>query len=312
VRRTAWGYTLQADGKQVRKFSATWTKEDAQAALAAALVTRETPKAAESVVRTCDQLAAEYLDFKRAKGKRSVGGDELALTRRILPWFGKETPVAEITALRIAQYDRERSAGLSRLKRAVTPATVNRELALLRHMLRLAEEWGYIAKAPRIRLGKESEGRLRFLSSDEAVRLLKVCGESQNPYLRAIVTVGLHTGMRRGEILGLSWERVDFARGVLLVDRTKSGRRREIPMNRAVYDALEPLGAEARRALPDPAPGERRAELGGLIFRKASGAAWGSIRTAFEKACSDAKVLDFRFHDLRHTCASWLVIENVW
>jgi len=310
VRRTAWGYTLQIGGTQVRKSNATWTQEDAHREMAARLLRRDPPVTTAPAVRMLGDVATEYLDFKRAKGKRSLTGDELALTKRILPWFGRETAVTEITALRIAQYDRERSAGLSRLKRAVTPATVNRELALIRHMLRLAEEWGYIDKAPRVRMGKEPEGRLRFLTEDEAVRLLKTCQESQNPYLVAIVTTALHTGMRRGEILGLMWERVDFARGVLLVDRTKSGRRREIPMNRAVYDVLEPLYAEARKALPEPLPGERRGEPMGLLFRKASGTAWGSIRTAFERACVEAKVLDFRFHDLRHTCASWLVMAG--
>ena len=83
--------------------------------------------------------------------------------------------------------------------------------------------------------------------------------ESKNPYLKAIVTAALHTGMRRGEILGLTWERVDFARGVLLLDRTKSGRRREVPMNRAVYDALSALPSEPRE---------------GLLFHR-GGAAWG-------------------------------------
>lgn len=312
VKRVAWGFTLQVNGKQVRRFNGAWSEADAQKAMAAAVLDRDAPAlSAGPPTRTLDELAGEYLDFKRAKGKRSLADDALALTRRIVPWFGAETLVTEMTALRIAQYDRERSAGLSRLKRPVTPATVNRELALIRHMLRLGEEWGYLDKAPRVRMGKEPEGRLRFLSEDEAVRLLKAAGESQNPYLTAIVTTGLHTGMRRGEILGLAWERVDFARGVLLVERTKSSRRREIPMNRAVYDVLEPLAADARRALPAPSPGERRRDPEGLIFRKkASGAAWGSIRTAFERACVEAKVFDFRFHDLRHTCASWLVMRG--
>ena len=89
----------------------------------------------------------------------------------------------------------------------------------------------------------------------------------------------------------MTWERVDFARGVLQLEHTKSGRRREVPMNRAVYDALA--------GLPGP-----KAE--GFVFRKRDGRAWGNIRTAFEDACREAKVDNFRFHDLRHTCASWL------
>ena len=117
--------------------------------------------------------------------------------------------------------------------------------------------------------------------------------------------------MRKGEILGLIWEHVDFARGVLLLEQTKNGRRREVPMNRAVYDALQPLYAAARAALPTNAPGTKSAEPAGLVFRKRHGdGSWGSIRTAFEGACREAKIPDFRFHDLRHTCASWLVMKG--
>jgi len=117
--------------------------------------------------------------------------------------------------------------------------------------------------------------------------------------------------MRRGEILGLTWEHVDFARGVLLLEQTKNGRRREVPMNRAVYDALQPLYAAARAALPTNAPGKKAAEPAGLVFRKRPGdGSWGSIRTAFEGACREAKIPDFRFHDLRHACVSWLVMKG--
>lgn len=127
------------------------------------------------------------------------------------------------------------------------------------------------------------------------MRLLTACEKSQNRYLLAIVTIALYTGARRGGILGLTWERVDFSRGVLLLDKTKSGRRREVPMNDAVYGGLS--------ALPGP-------KKEGLVFHKKDGAAWGSIRTAFAGACAEAKIEDFRFHDLRHTFASWLVMAG--
>ncbi len=293
VRKVAWGYTLQVNGKQERKFSAAWSKQDAQEALAKRLLERDRPKDPPRP-KTLSEVAREYLEFKRAKGKRSVRRDEQRL-RRLLRAFGAETPLPEITAQLIAQYERTRATETSRLGRPVTPSTVNRELAILRHLLRLAEEWGYIEKVPRIRLAREPEGRLRFLTEDEIARLLEACERSQNPYLKAMVTIALHTGMRKGEILGLEWERVDFSRGVLLLEQTKSGRRREVPMNRAVYDVLS--------SLPGP-------KDDGLIFRKANGAAWGSIRTAFERACREAKLDDFRFHDLRHTFASWLVMRG--
>src|SRR5215475_7827883 len=160
VRKVAWGYTLQVDGKQERKYSADWSREDAQTELDARRLQLAAPPAPPAAApKTFDQVATEYLEFKRGKGKRSVAGDELHL-RKLRSAFGDELPIAEITAHRIAQYDRQRAAETSRLGRKVAPATLNRELATLRHLLRLAEEWGYIAKAPRIRMAKELEGRL--------------------------------------------------------------------------------------------------------------------------------------------------------
>ena len=293
VKKMGFGFTVQVNGKQARRFDAGWSREQAQDELAKFLLEKDKETADRSKPRTLGDLAQEYLEFKRLKGKRSLENDTTFI-ERFKAFFGADSPLSEITAQRIAQYDRHRLAQASRLKRPISPASVNRELAVLRHLLRLAEEWGYIQKVPKIRLAKESEGRLRFLSEEEAKRLLTACKDSRNPHLKTIVTMALHTGMRRGEIMGLTWDRADFARGVLLLDKTKSGRRREVPMNRAVYDALSSLPSKERE---------------GLVFRRSNGVAWGKIRTAFDGACAKAKIEDFRFHDLRHTCASWLVMR---
>jgi integrase len=207
--------------------------------------------------------------------------------------FGTETPLAEITGARISEWREARLAAINpRTKRAYSTAAVNRPLATLRHLLTLArEEWEVLDAVPRVRLEKESQGRLRWLTKVEASRLLGACDASKNKLLGAIVRLALGTGMRREEILGLTWERVDFARGVLRLEVTKSGRRREIPMDDTAYDALSSVA------------GKRE----GLVFTKADGRRWGKIRTAFESAVEAAKVDDFRFHDLRHTFASWAV-----
>jgi hypothetical protein len=118
------------------------------------------------VPKTLGQVAQEYLDYKRGKGKRSIRQDEQILAK-LKARLSADTPITEVTAQRIAQYERDRVVEKSKLGRLVTPSTVNRELAILRHLLRLAEEWGYIAKVPKIRLGREPEGRLRFLAEDE-------------------------------------------------------------------------------------------------------------------------------------------------
>ena len=103
--------------------------------------------------------------------------------------------------------------------------------------------------------------------------------------------------MRKAEILGLEWERVDFATARITLYQTKNGKPRGVPMNRAVYDALTALEPDAAR---------RR----GLLFHKRDDRRWGQIRTAFERAVARAKLPDFRFHDLRHTAASHLVMRG--
>jgi integrase len=85
---------------------------------------------------------------------------------------------------------------------------------------------------------------------------------------------------------------VDFARGVLLLERTKSGKRREVPMSDAVDAVLSALRREQNEKAEGP------------VFRRQNGAAWGALTTAFSVALRKAEITDFRFHDLRHTCAS--------
>ena len=89
-------------------------------------------------------------------------------------------------------------------------------------------------------------------------------------------------------MLGLTWDRVDLSRGVIRIEVTKSGRRREVPMRQAVYDVLA--------ALPEPHAGR--------VWHQRR------IRTAFENAVKNAKLDDFRFHDTRHHFASWFMMRG--
>jgi integrase len=128
-----------------------------------------------------------------------------------------------------------------------------------------------------------------FLEEPEEVRLLAACRGSRAPSLLPIVTTAMETGMRLGEVLGLTWEQIGLGRGVISLERTKSDRRREIPVRQAVYDLLA--------AVPEPREGR----------------VWPvrSIRTAFERAVADAKLdRPFTFHDLRHHFASWFVMRG--
>jgi integrase len=111
----------------------------------------------------------------------------------------------------------------------VSAFTVANELTVLRHMLRLGRRWAYLESVPDIEIPKKPEGRRAYLTTEEIGQLLTACGKSKNSHLRAIVTVALNTGMRKGEIVGLEWSRVDLTRGLLTVYKTKSGKPRSCP-----------------------------------------------------------------------------------
>jgi integrase len=145
----------------------------------------------------------EYLAHKANEKKRSVDGDALILKRKILPAFGAETRLRKITREDIARFTKARLEQEVRPGHKVKAGTVANELSVFRHLLRLAQEWGYVAEVPKVKLPKRSEGRLRYLQPDEIARLLEACPESRNPHLGVIVVIALNIGMRRGEILGL-------------------------------------------------------------------------------------------------------------
>ena len=286
VKRVAWGYTLQLNGKQERRFNVAWSKDDARDALAARILERDKRREPPPDTITLGMMAEKYLLHKEAARKRSIRNDRMALAR-LTSALGAETALADVTAARIAEYSAKRLTETSkRLGRPVAPASVNRDLSVLRGLLRLAKRWRYLTEVPEVEMAREPEGRLRFLSEEEAVRLLDECRKAgehrvsscRSPHLLPVVTVALNTGMRKSEILGLTWERVDFARGVIQLERTKNGRRREVPMNRAVYDALSVV---------------KGADQTGPVFRKLNGAAWGSVRTglrAGRRGCQDRQL----------------------
>src|SRR4030095_14193420 len=152
---------------------------------------------------TLAQAADRYLASKARK--RTIEADRRQLDL-LKAEFGAEAPLAEITASRISEYKAKRLAAVRKIgqgeavvDRRVAGGAVNRPLALLRHLLRLAhEEWEAIETVPRIRLEKEPQGRLRWLTQDEITRLLDAATKSRNKELRAAVIPALQTRLRVG------------------------------------------------------------------------------------------------------------------
>ena len=140
--------------------------------------------------------------------------------------------------------------------------------------------------------GTRRNTRVRYLEEEEIKKLYKTCAE----HLKPIVIVALNTGMRKEEILSLKSKDVDFRSRIISILDTKNGESRELPMNDIVYRTL--LAVEK---LPDSR----------WVFCKKNGERYGNIRKAFEGARKRAGIVDFRFHDLRHTFASHLVMAGV-
>ena len=179
-------------------------------------------------------------------------------------------------------------------------ATVNRWLAVLSHCFTMAvREWQWCDDNPvrTIRKPKEPRGRVRFLSDQERHQLLAACQASRNPYLHTIVVLALATGARRGELQGLQWPDVDLQRGTLTFHETKNGERRAVPLT---GQALTLMRQHTKVRRLDTA----------LLFPDPTGSRLLSIRNAFENAVARAGIADFRFHDLRHTAASYLAMNG--
>lgn len=173
-------------------------------------------------------------------------------------------------------------------KTGVSNATTNRRIQVLRAILRRAHlEWEWIDKVPRFRLLKEPQGRVRFLTREEATRLLVELPE----HLRSMARFALATGLRQSNITGLRWSNVDLERGMAWVDATEAKAKRAIPV---------PLNAEAMQVVREQCGKhpERVFTFRGKPQTQVSTKAWWN-------ALKRAGIENFRWHDLRHTWASW-------
>lgn len=192
------------------------------------------------------------------------------------------------------------------------PATVLRIMASLSAVLKVAErDWQWIESSPmeKISKPKAGRGRVRFLSADERTRLLTACAELGHPYLHTIVLLALSTGMRLGEIKNLRWELIDvrdrLAVGHAQLLETKNGERRGVPIAGPALAAIRSLAAKACKTQGLLFPSIRLKPKSKLEKEMPM-----DIRRPWEEAVAQAKLKDFRFHDLRHSAASYLAMNG--
>lgn len=190
-------------------------------------------------------------------------------------------------------------------------ATVVRYLALLSHVLNTAvKEWGWLTESPMPRVAKPkvSNDRVRFLSDEERQRLLDATRLSANRYLYTIVLTAISTGMRYSEIMNLRWRQIlldesdDY--GLVVLEHTKNGERRGVPLTGGLL-------AEYRRLKVAQKAGNQEPKDDALLFPSLDNSNKPvEIRKAWNTALNRSEIKNFRFHDLRHTTASYLAMEG--
>jgi integrase len=294
-RKNMWWMSFMFQGKQIRRSTGTSDRRLAEAILSKVkvqILEGQFFGVREERERTFAELMTRYTK-ERSVGKtmKSAVRDRGAINH-LLPVFGKLV-LADVSPKLLAAYKVQR-----RLEQAA-PATINKELQLVRHAFNLAmREWEWCRENPmhRVSMEKVRNEVDRWLTRNEEDRLMA----GSSVWLREIIVFALHTGMRQGEILNLQWQDVDFARSTLVVMKSKNGMRRTIPMNTVVYERLASkqamTGATEGRIFTTPLGNELKVRFLGREFCEAR---------------DRAGILNFRFHDLRHTFATRLVQQGV-
>jgi len=231
-------------------------------------------------------LIQDYLELY-AKHAKLTYEDCIGKFKKIKKFFGN-IMVYEVTPAKLEEYR------IYRLSQGVSKATVNREMALIRHTYNKGIEWEKCSENPvrKIKFYSEKENRrMRYLEQHEKVNLLNACPTAT----KRIVFFALNTGMRQGEILNLRWKDVDFKMNLIKIRHSKAGKPRYVTMNSELVKML--------KSMPS---------ISEYVFgNKIGKAEWTLYRKPFEKAVKKAGLTDFCFHDLRHCFASDLVMKGV-
>lgn len=274
------------NGKRIRQSTGTADEakaEEYEAKLRATLYdqTRLGVKGAH----TWKSAVGRYVEETAHKSLSTRQGDV-----RIFQWLDKYLANATLEAI-----DRALIDNLIAKKQAegVKPRTVNAVTNLIRAVMRKAMlDWEWIDRLPKFRILPEPKRRIRYISREEAARLLAELPD----HLRKMATLALETGLRRYNITHLRWAQVDLARRMAWVhpDEAKAGKAIPVPLSNAAVIILR----ECRGDDPE------------FVFVYKGNPVHNTGTRAWDKACARAGIEDFRWHDLRHTWASWHIQDG--
>lgn len=239
------------------------------------------------------EFALRYIRDYSIPSKRSYKSD-IHLMKKLVEYFG-DMNLDEISNYHWEQYRKVRITEKARYRNdLISTTTVNREGALLRSLLNKAVQWGHLGFNPisKMVMFKE-EPKERILTNSEIKMLISLA----NQPLRNIILVALNTGMRKGEILKLEWNQVNLENGFITVKKTKSSKLRRIPLNNSMISLFREMKMASQYNI--------------YVFQNPkTGSPYTDVKKSWAGLLKRAKINDCRFHDLRHTFATYSLLNG--
>ncbi len=263
------------------------------AAITEAAITEQRYFRGRSNKHTLDDLVERYIKNVLVRKPKSI-----AIQKSQLLWWKKQLGdynLNEITTTMIIEA-RDSLAQLDIFKKQKAAGTINGYMAVLNHAFNIAiKEWGWVEVSPtrNITKLKESRGRVRYLTDAERVRLLDACKSN----LFIIVVLALSTGARKMEILSLKWKDIHLDQNAIILHETKNNEIRRLPLVGQAYELLQWLD-------------DYKKDINSYVFPSDNPIKHINIEYRWRKALKEADIKDFRFHDLRHSCASYLAMNG--
>jgi integrase len=265
--------------------------------------------------RTLNELIERYERDVIPTKRASTGHSQ----QKHLDWWKERIGIYtmdRITPALLSEIRDELLSGMTPRGKTRTGGTVTRYMASLSHVFTVAiKEWQWMETNPFLRVTKpkQSRGIVRFLSDDERARLLQACRESTSDGLYLAVVAALSTGCRRGELWNIKWSHVDLKRGLLIFEDTKNGERRNVPLMGHALELMKERHREQKKKLEDKVTGikEKPKSLEGeYVFPGKIPGQPMDFTHPWRNAMQTAEIEDFRWHDLRHSCASYLAMNG--
>lgn len=240
-----------------------------------------------------ERFVTRYLEDYSKPNKKSWTRD-ITSTNALLKFFSGKN-LSQITSWQVEKYKADRQREISRFGREISKSSINRELACLKTMFNKAIDWDFVSENPvrKVKLFPEKPNKLRVVSDHEFQKVYS----NTSGFLRPILVTAFNTGMRRGEIFNLKWQDVNLNEGYIIVRESKNNDSRIIPINKVLMESLKSVKNNGSSE---------------YVFSHSNGNdPVKTFKTAFNSAIRRSGVEKFRFHDLRHTFASNLVMAGV-